>query len=274
MRGLGLLFCLLLCLPLRAESVPPLRQRVTDLTGSIPAERRQHLEARLQAFESRKGAQLAVLVVPTTAPETAEQYALRVVEAWKLGRKGIDDGALLLVAKQDRTLRIEVGYGLEGVLPDAIAKRIISDVIVPRFQQGDFVGGIEAGLEQMMRVVDGEPLPAPKPKAPKNDFAGWLPLLFFVVIFMGGLLRAIFGRLLGAAVGGMAGGILIWVVSGLLAIGFFAGLFTFLFILMGNSGRRGSFVGSSGYGGFGGGGGGGFSGGGGSFGGGGASGRW
>ena len=142
-------------------AVPPLRARVTDLTATLSAQQRAELEQTLAAFEAKKGSQLAVLIVPTTQPETVEQFAVRVEERWKLGRKGVDDGVLLLIAKEDRKLRIEVGYGLEGVLNDATAKRIIAEEIVPRFKQNDFAGGITAGVARIIRVVDGEPLPPP-----------------------------------------------------------------------------------------------------------------
>src|SRR6185503_17049933 len=127
------------------------------------------LEQMLQAFEARKGSQIAVLMVRTTGGEPIEQFALRVAEQWKLGRKGVDDGALLVVAKDDRAMRIEVGYGLEGALNDATAKRIVSDVITPRFREGDFFGGLSAGVDRMIRVIDGEALPAPARSAPAVD---------------------------------------------------------------------------------------------------------
>src|SRR5574340_907947 len=136
----GLLFSAFLAVA--DVAVPPLKSRVTDLTGTLSANEAVQLEQKLAAFEEKKGSQIAVLIVPTTQPETIEQYAIRVAEAWKLGRKGVDDGVLLLIAKNDRTLRIEVGYGLEGVLPDAIAKRIIDELIVPAFRQGDFAAGL------------------------------------------------------------------------------------------------------------------------------------
>ena len=142
--------------------VPPLQARLTDLTATLTGEQQASLEQRLRAFETIKGTQIAVLIVPSTRPEEIEQYALRVVELWKLGRKKVDDGALLLIAKDDRALRIEVGYGLEGVLNDAIAKRTVSEVITPPLKQGDYFGGVSAGVEQMMRVIGGEPLPEPK----------------------------------------------------------------------------------------------------------------
>ncbi len=142
------------------------KSRVTDLTGTLSANEAAQLEQKLAAFEAKKGSQIAVLIVPTTQPETIEQYSIRVADAWKLGRKGIDDGAVLLIAKQDRTVRIEVGYGLEGVLPDAIAKRIIEETIVPKLRQGNFAGAIDAGIDKMIGVIQGEPLPPPQPGTP------------------------------------------------------------------------------------------------------------
>src|SRR3989338_8628462 len=140
------LLALLLCGAAQAEvAVPPLSTRVTDLTATLDAQQIQALEARLAAFEAKKGAQLAVLIIPTTQPETIEQFGMRAAEAWQLGRKGVDDGALLLVAKDDRALRIEVGYGLEGALNDATAKRIIAEIITPFFKRGEFYAGIESG---------------------------------------------------------------------------------------------------------------------------------
>src|SRR2546428_1281645 len=159
----GFCFLLALLFPVRAfaADIPPLKARVTDLTSTLNAQQRGALEQTLAEFEARKGAQIAVLLIPTTQPETIEQYAVRVQESWKLGRKGVDDGVLLVVAKSDRKVKIEVGYGLEGILPDAIAKRIIEDDIVPRFRENDFYGGIRAGTDRIMRVVEGEKLPPP-----------------------------------------------------------------------------------------------------------------
>lgn len=251
--------------------VPPLQARVTDLTGTLSADQRAKLEDELKAFEAKKGSQIAVLLVPTTQPETIEQYSIRVAEQWKLGRKGVDDGALLLVAKNDHTLRIEVGYGLEGVIPDAVAKRVVSDIIAPRFKEGDFYGGIEAGVNQLMRLVEGEPLPPPKQTAGTSGsaFDHYFPAIFIAVIIGGGLLRAIFGPLFGASIAGGITGLVGWFLFGTLLGGLVAGVAVFFFVLAGVSGRGGGW--SSGGGGFSGGG---FSGGGGGFGGGGASGRW
>ncbi|MFS8086583.1 MAG: TPM domain-containing protein [Acidobacteriota bacterium] len=256
--------------------VPPLTGHVTDQTATLTPAQQATLEQTLQAFEARKGSQLAVLIVPTTAPETIEQYALRVAEQWKLGRKKVDDGAILVVAKNDRALRIEVGYGLEGVLNDATAKRIISEIVVPRFQQGDFQGGIAAGVEQMIRVVDGEPLPAPG-KGPAADISGvqqYIPVIFVVALVVGGLLRSLLGRFPGALATGGVVAVLAWLVVGAISIALIAGVIALLFTLLGG-GMGGRGIGGR-YGGFGTGGSGrgGFSGGGGGFGGGGASGRW
>ena len=264
-------------------AVPPLTARVTDQTGTLTREQQAGLERMLQEFEARKGTQIAVLMVASTKPEPIEQYALRVGEQWKIGRKKVDDGAILVVAKDDRALRIEIGYGLEGVLNDATASRIIREVIVPRFREGDFYGGINAGLDRMMRLIDGEPLPAPQKSASPAAEGGWmqlLPMLLIVALIGGGILRAMLGRFLGAAATGGVVGFLAWTLAGTLLIALIAALFAFIFTLGGGGGRRyygGGFPGGGiGFprGGGGWGGGGGFRGGGGGFGGGGASGRW
>ena len=270
------LLALLLCGAAQAEvPVPPLSARVTDLTATLDAQQKQALEARLAAFEKNKGAQLAVLLVPTTQPETIEQFALRVAEAWKLGRKGVDDGALLLVAKDDRALRIEVGYGLEGALNDATAKRIIAEIITPFFKRGEFYAGVDAGTAAMMRVIEGEPLPPPQRAAASGsyDIESLLFIAFGLVVVVGGMLRALLGRFPAAALMGGGLGLLAWLVAASLFAALLVGVMAFLFVLLGGSGRGfGGHGGGFGHGGFGGGGG--FSGGGGGFGGGGASGRW
>jgi len=281
-----LLFACLLLFSLAAKSeiaIPPVA-RVVDQTGTLSAENRAALERMLAEFEKKKGSQIAVLMVRTTAPETIEQFSLRVAEQWKLGRKGVDDGALLVVAKDDRAMRIEVGYGLEGALNDATAKRIVSEVITPRFREGDFFGGISAGVDRMMRVIEGEPLPAPARSAPavSGDTFQYLPILLVAALVVGGVLRAILGRALGALAAGGAVGMLAWILAGTLFIGIAAGILAFFFTLVGGFGGRGGrfpggYYGGGGWGGGSGGswgGGGGFSGGGGGFGGGGASGRW
>jgi uncharacterized protein len=263
-------------------AVPPYSAPVVDLTKTLTREQQAALSRMLQEFEARKGSQIAVLIVPTTQPEAIEQYSIRVVEAWKLGREKPDDGALLLVAMQDRALRIEVGRGLEGALTDLVANRIIDETITPRFREGDFAGGIAAGVERMIAVVDGEPLPEPEQHwdGPQG-LGGMLPMLFFIVFFASAILRAIFGRALGSlATGGVAGGIA-WIISQALGLSIGVGLVGLVLSLVlgfGNGGRWSSRPGHGGWttGGWGGGrsGGGGFGGGGGSFGGGGASGRW
>jgi uncharacterized protein len=255
-------------------AVPPVTGRVTDQTATLTPEQKASLEQTLQAFEARKGSQIAVLIVPTTAPETIEQYALRVAEQWKLGRKKVDDGAILVVAKTDRALRIEVGYGLEGALNDATSKRIISDIITPRFKQNDFNGGIVAGVDQMIRIVDGESLPPAiaKPTGNVSDIQRYVPVIFMLALVLGGVLRSVLGRFPGALVTGGAVAGVAWLFAGALSVALGAGVIALLFTLLsGGMGGRGigGVYGGSGRGGFGG-----FSGGGGGFGGGGASGRW
>lgn len=284
------LLAALAALPVQAQApVPELRARVTDLTGTLSAGERQALEQRLEAFEKKKGSQIAVLVVPTVRPETIEQYAIRVAERWKLGREGIDDGVLVLVAKEDRELRIEVGYGLEGVLPDAIAKRIIDEVIVPRFRQGDFYGGLSAGVERVIGVIEGEPLPPPREGKPRRaPSAAALEFLFvagfFLVTFGGAVLRALLGRLPAALAVGAGLGLLAWFLLASAVLALLVALAAFALTLAGGAPRRAArgtrgWPTTGGFGGWGGGfsgggSGGGFSGGGGGFGGGGASGRW
>lgn len=276
------LLLLLLAFPAWAQvAVPQLTARVTDLTGTLTREQTASLEQMIQSFEARKGSQIAVVMVPTTEPEAIEQYALRVAERWKVGRKNVDDGAILVMAKNDRALRIEVGYGLEGALNDATASRIIREAIVPRFREGDYYGGINAGVDRMIRVIDGEPLPEPASPAPQvgGGIGQWLPILLILALVVGGLLRSMLGRTVGSLAAGGAVGFVAWLLVGAVSIAVVAGIFAFIVTLVGGAaGRRyyGGFPGGPG-GGFGRGGGfggGGFRGGGGSFGGGGASGRW
>jgi uncharacterized protein len=262
-------------------AVPPLSGRVVDQTATLSSGDIASLTQSLQSLEARKGSQVAVLIVRTTAPETIEQYSIRVAEAWKVGRKKIDDGALLVVAKDDRKLRIEVGYGLEGALNDITAKRIIDEVITPRFRNGDFAGGISAGVERMIGVIDGETLPAPERRSNSGLLSGIDPLNPFALVavfVIGGILRSVLGRLIGSAATGGVVGVLAWMFFGSLAVSAIAAAVAFFFTMLGESiaslngghgnwSGGGSFSGSSS-------GGGGFSGGGGSFGGGGASGSW
>src|ERR1700686_5192855 len=290
------LLALLVCWAFAAVAdvaVPPLSGRVVDQTGTLSASDAAALTQRLKDLETRKGSQVAVLIVPTTQPETIEQFSIRVAEAWKIGRKKIDDGALLVVAKNDHKLRIEVGYGLEGALPDVTARRIIDEIITPKFRSGDFAGGISAGVERMIGVIDGEPLPAPAPAARRqldSDSALYQflnPLNPFTIIFilvLGGISRRVFGRLFGSLASGGLIGLLVWFVFGSLIVSALAGIVASVFTMFSDSitapvqGGRGGWVGGGG-GAWSGGGSsssdsGSFSGGGGSFGGGGASGNW
>lgn len=280
-RWLRAVFLFLPALAGALVPVPALVRRVIDQTGTLSPAQQNALESALAALESEKGAQVAVLIVPTTQPEAIEQFGLRVAETWKLGRKGVDDGVLLLVAKDDRTLRIEVGYGLEGALPDAVCKQIVDDFIVPRFRAGDFHGGIETGVGLIARRVRGEPLPAPASprRAPVTEEKLKGLFIFWIVVF--GIATAVFGKKWGpvlAACGvGVVGAVLLALFLGVIAA--LAALVFGLLVANSDSGRGGWSSGGrgggwhGGGGGFGGGGGG-FSGGGGGFGGGGASGRW
>ena len=259
--------------------VPPLTGHIIDQTGTLTAEQKATLEQSLTGFEARKGSQLAVLMVASTAPEEVEQFALRVAEKWKLGRKKVDDGAILVVAKDNRAVRIEVGYGLEGALNDLTSKRIISETVLPRFKNQDFYGGITAGVDQIIRVVDGEPLPAASqaPAGGLGNVGQYAPILFVLALAVGGVLRATLGKVPGALVTGGVIAVVAWFVVGALSVALVAGVIGLFFTLL--SGGMGGHGFGGYYGGMGGGrgggmGGGGFSGGGGGFGGGGASGRW
>jgi uncharacterized protein len=259
-------------------AIPPLTALVTDLTGTLNASQISQLDAKLKAFEAKKGSQIAVLIVPSVQSEDIAQYSIRVTDAWKLGREKQDDGVLILIAKDDHKMRIEVGYGLEGPIPDLTAKRVISEFISPKFKQGDFYGGLDAGLDKLIGLVDGEALPAPSSNA-SNGLAieSMLPILLFGGLISGLFLRSRFGTFAGSAInGGLLGGVvtLLGVTLGGAAI--FAFVAFIVTMMMSNSGGIGGIPGG-GYGGFGGGSGGGSSwggGGGGGFGGGGASGDW
>jgi len=251
-----------------AVPVPPMRALVTDLTGTLTGEQQAALDARLREFGERKGSQVAVLVVRTTGSEPIEAYSLRVVEQWKVGRRNVDDGVLLLVAKDDRAVRIEVGYGLEGALPDATARRIIAESIVPRLAAGDFAGGIDAGVDRILRTVDGEPLPPPAAVPQTLDIGRLVPILLLGPLMFGAAMRKLLGRLPGAGVVAAGVAVLARLLSGLWMVAAGAAVVAFLLTLGGRGVGIGPFGSSGGgFGGFGGGGGG-------RFGGGGASGRW
>jgi uncharacterized protein len=269
--------------------IPPLAARVTDRTGTLAEAERAALEDKLARFEQQTGNQLVVLMVPSTKPEPIEGYALRVAEAWKIGRKGADNGALFVVAKDDRKMRIEVGYGLEGVLTDAAARRIIADDVAPQFRAGRFAAGLDAGVDRIIATLGPDRTSArPPSRAPTGtgggvDFGTLLIVLFIGVPVLGGILKRIFGRALGSTVGAGIVGAGAWFLVGSLLLAGLAGLVAFVVLLASGVGsgfgRRGGgvFLPTGGWGGGRGGGfggGGGFSGGGGSFGGGGASGGW
>ncbi len=289
----SLLALLLLCGSVGAFAqlaVPALTGRVVDQANTLSPREQASLDRKLADFEARKGSQIAVLIVPTTQPESIEQFSIRVAEAWKIGRSKVDDGAILVVAKNDRKLRIEVGYGLEGALTDATSKRIIDGVITPRFRTGDFAAGIDAGIDRMIRVIDGEVLPpVPVPAASERSASSgmietlfeYAPFLFFGALFVGGILRMVLGRLLGSVVFGSLVTLVIWFLAASLLIAAVCGLIAFIVTLIGDSvgtssggsssssgssWSSGSSSSSSSSGSF--------SGGGGSFGGGGASGSW
>lgn len=277
--GLGGGFCVQ---PAVAQvAVPALTGRVVDLTGTLSGAAVARIESKLADFETKKGTQFAVLIVPTTEPEDIEQFGIRVADQWQLGRKGVDDGAILLVAKEDRRARIEVGKGLEGALPDVIASRIVGDTIAPLFKQGNFDGGVEAGVDRMIAVGNGETLPAPDRQwerpAPLGNL---LPILLVGIVVVSGVLRSVLGRLVGSAATGIVAGGAVWLLTHLIVLGLFAGLIGCALGLFFGAARGwsgGGWGGGGWGGGFGGGGGGGrggFSGGGGGFSGGGASGGW
>jgi uncharacterized protein len=279
---------LLVMVPAYAQlAVPSLTAHVVDTTATLTTEQLQQLESKLSAFEQSRGSQIVVLLVPTTQPEDIASYANRVANTWKIGRKEIGDGLLVIVAKDDRKLRIEVAKTLEGAIPDLAAKRVIEQSITPRFKQGDYAGGLNAGVDQLMALVTGEALPVPKPDAgaEKAGFQ-WTDIaifMFFAVPVIGAVARNLLGSKLGALATGGAVGALAFVVTSSLLIAGLAAVAGLLFTLLSSfprgtgrgSGGIGGWGAGSGGGGFGGGSGGGFSsGGGGDFGGGGASGDW
>jgi uncharacterized protein len=274
--------------------LPELRARVTDQTGTLDAASLASLEARLAAFETERGTQVAVVIVPTTQPEDIADYTQRLGDAWKIGRQDVGDGVLFVVAKNDRRMRIATSKALEGAIPDLMARRIIDQAVAPAFRNNDYAGGIQAGVDQILARVAGEELPLPGDSPPASGFGGMAPLeilifLAFAVPIGSAVLRSIFGNKLGTLLTGAGAGGLAWVLTAVVWLSVGAGLLAMLAALffqmlpsMPSSGRGGRGGGGSwGGGGFGGGssggfgGGGGFSsGGGGNFGGGGASGGW
>jgi uncharacterized protein len=270
-----------LCALAEDRPIPALTGRVVDETQTLTAEQKRALEEKLQAFEQRKGSQIAVLITGTTFPEPVESFSIRVADAWKIGRKVVNDGILIVVAKSDRVMRLEVGYGLEGAIPDAMARRLIDEVFIPGFREGNFYEGLSAGVDRMIKVIDGEPLPeVSQSNAGRGDLRSiesYFVLFIVATLAFGGLLRRLVGRLPAALVVGAGIGFLAWLIVAPLLVALLVGAVAFVVTLFGGSmpGRLGGggFSGG-GFGGGGFGGGGGFSGGGGGFGGGGASGRW
>ena len=275
------------------QAIPPLSARIIDTSGTLDAVQTQALEAKLAAFEKARGAQIVILMVPTTLPEDITDYAQRVGDAWKIGRKDIGDGLLLVVAKNDRKVRIATTKTLEGAIPDLAARQIIANAITPRFKQGDFAGGLNAAADQIMARITGENLPTPDadPSAGRGEGFQWMDMavfLFFAVPIGARLLSGVLGRKLGAVATGGGVGLLAWLFTSSLLLAGAATLIGLVFALfaslgslgglgnLGNGRRNGSWNSGGFGGGFGGsGGGGGFgSGGGGNFGGGGASGDW
>jgi uncharacterized protein len=270
-------------------AIPPLQAHVTDLSGTLSAGQQAQLEQQLAAFETARGSQIAILLVPTVQPEAIEQFSIRVAEAWKIGRRNHDDGVLITVAKNDRKMRIDVGYGLEGAIPDAIAKRIISETMAPKFRQGDFAGGLSGAVAQMEKLIEGESLPPPaKADRGVTGSEGSFEQLFVIGLMLsvvaGGVLRAMFGRLAGSGLSSGLVGAAAWFITGSMLVAGIGALIAFVFVLVLSSGagRRASHGGGWGGGGWTGGSGGSWGGGsdswggggGGSFGGGGASGDW
>jgi uncharacterized protein len=253
-------------------AVPELSRRVTDLTATLDAGQVAALENKLATFETQKGSQIAVLIVPTTQPEDIAQFGIRVADQWKIGRKKIDDGVILIVAKNDRTLRLEVGYGLEGAIPDAIAKRVIAETITPYFKAGDFYGGIDAGVQQVMRLIEGEPLPPPSASGQSpGEGDGALVILIVGGMVAGWLLSTLMSRPAAGGIAALGSGVVGVLLLGLTPLLLFIAVFVFAGV---TSGFRHGGGWSSG-GGWGGGSGGSWGGGGGGgFGGGGASGSW
>ncbi len=268
------------------QPIPKYDKRVIDLTATLSAADEARIGARLKEFEANTGAQIAVLIVGTTQPEAIFDYALRVAENWKIGRQGVDDGVLFLIAKNDRKMQILTGPGVQGTLTDAMSKRIIAEIVGPKFRAGEFAAGIDAGVEKMIGVLQGEALPPPQKKrvASKNvSYENFLMLGVLAAVVVGPLLRTLLGRFLGAGATGAATGAAAWWIAGGLAFPIVAGVILFFIVLLMGSanflGGRGGIGGGWGGGGFSGGGGGGSSdsfsgGGGGSFDGGGASGDW
>ncbi|HSN20976.1 MAG TPA: TPM domain-containing protein [Usitatibacter sp.] len=267
--------------------VPKLTAHVMDQAGTLTAAERDALDAKLADFERSHGSQVVVLIEPSIGTEAIEDFATRVTDEWKLGRKGVDDGVLFVIAMRQRAMRIHTGRGVQGTLTDYLSKQIVADIVAPRFRNGDFAGGIGAGADAIIKAIEGEKLPLAERNASSgkvsavSSYSNFLVLAFFLVPVLGMVLRGIFGRLFGAGITGGLTGVAAWLFFGSLAFAILGALFAFVFTIVGGFGRGirvgppgPGWGGGFGGGGFGGGGGGGFGGGGGTFDGGGASGRW
>jgi len=257
-------------------AIPELKSRITDLTQTLSSDQQAQLDTKLAAFEQQKGSQIAILILPTTQPEDIAQYSIRVVEKWKIGREKVDDGILVLVAKEDRKVRIEVGYGLEGAIPDLTAKRVINEFISPQFKQGNFYGGLDAGIDKLMGLISGEALPETKANSTGgNVIESLLPILLFGGLISGLVLRGILGNFAGSAVNGGLIGAAVWLLGLALGAAVIFAIVAFFFTMMMGGRVMGVYGGGVPMGGgWGGGGSSSWSGGGGGFGGGGASGDW
>jgi uncharacterized protein len=261
--------------------IPVLSSAVTDLTQTLSAEEQTALNQKLTQFSQQAGSQIAVLILPTTQPEDIAQFGIRLADAWKIGREKQDDGVIVIVAKQDRKMRIEVGYGLEGAIPDVIAKRIIAEQLTPAFKRGQFYAGLNLATDTLIKLIQGEQLPAPAAKdrqtATQGSLMHWLPILMFAAIILGAILRGILGAFFGSALTGGALAMLAGFLGATLLVMGLVGLAAFIFTLAMGSGGQGGLPGAGFPIGYGNGGRSGpdiFSGGGGGFGGGGASGDW
>ncbi|NOU45210.1 MAG: YgcG family protein, partial [Methyloglobulus sp.] len=228
--------------------VPKLSSRVTDLTGTLNPSQVQALDSKLAAFEAKKGTQIAVLIVPTTEPEDIAEFGIKVADLWRIGRKGVDDGLILIIAKNDRKLRIEVGYGLEGVVPDAVAKRITSEIIKPYLKSGDFAGGIDAGVNQIIGLIDGEQLPPPTPQqnggVQLNE--GNFIFVLFAGLFAGSVLSSMFGRVTGGLIAGLGSAGIASLMMGFGLGAIFIGIIVF-FLISARGGGGGWSNGGGGY---------------------------
>jgi len=269
----GLLLAIVALTTWAQVAVPELSRRVTDLTATLSAGQVAALENKLATFEAQKGSQIAVLIVPTTQPEDIAQFGIRVADQWKVGRKKVDDGVILIVAKDDRTLRLEVGYGLEGAIPDAIAKRVIAETITPYFKTGDFNGGIDAGVQQLMQLIEGEPLPPPPSASGQGEGDGAFVMLIVGGMVAGWLLATLMSRPAAGGIAALGSGVAGAFLLGLTPLLLFIVVFVFAGVATGFRHGGGWSSGGGGWGG-GGFGGGSWGGGGGGFGGGGASGSW